>query len=177
MGGSFIEALITLWIEMGLPWNSSMPIYITLIGAGLLLPFFLKNIRISQARNLLKRSNSVYGEQRKEMEREAVSKVQDIPHALLGLADQAISMKRYDLVDTIIVDLPDTPKMRREIQRLQHRMHPREHFDWSKAELKIENLLEANLVGAAQAHFDQLPIEVQQSLDARALLERIKSAQ
>ena len=177
MGGSFIEALITLWIEMGLPWDSSMPIYITLIGAGLLLPFFLKNIRISQARNLLKRSNAVYGEERKNMECDAVTKVRDIPHALLGLADQAISMKRYDLVETIIVELPDTVKMRREIQRLQHRMHPREHFDWVKAELKIENLLEANLVSAAQAHFDQLPKDVQQSSDAEALLERIKSVQ
>ena len=176
MGGSFIEALITLWIEMGLPWNSSMPIYITLIGAGILFPFFLKNIRISQARNLLKRSNAIYGEQRKIMEREAVAKVQDIPDALLGLADQAISMKRYDLVETIILDLPDTAKMRREIQRLQHRMHPRDHFDWTKAELKIENLLEANLVGAAQAHFDQLPNNVQGSSKALELQQRIDAA-
>ena len=150
-----------------------MPIYITLIGAGILLPFFLKNIRISQARNLLKRSNSVYGDERKRLEQAALDKVSDIPAALLGLADQAISMKRYDLVSVIIQRLPDTHKMRREIQRLERRMNPRDSFDWNKVQLKIDNLLDAELFGAAQAHYDTLPSDIQKAPEGIALQQEI----
>ena len=52
------------------------------------------------------------------MEKTAIDKVQDIPHALLGLADQAIAMKRYDLVAEIIEYLPNTVKMRRKFNGL-----------------------------------------------------------
>ena len=174
MGGSFIESLVTIWMELGLPWNSYTPMYITALGAVIMFPFFLKNIRISQARNLLKRSNSVYGNERKSMEKTAIDKVQDIPHALLGLADQAIAMKRYDLVAEIIEYLPNTVKMRREIQRLERRMAPRNQFDWNKERLKIENLIEAELWGAAEAHFNALPVDIQRTAEAQCLGQLIK---
>ena len=49
MGGGFIDALITIWMDMGLPWTSQTPLYITLIGASIIFPFFLRSIRISSS--------------------------------------------------------------------------------------------------------------------------------
>ena len=118
MGGGFIDALITIWMDLGLPWTSMTPMYITILGAGILFPFFLRNIRISQARNLMKRSNSLYSEEREEMEQAAIKKVKDIPVALLGLADQAIAMKRNHLAEILLSYVPKTKKYKSNICRI-----------------------------------------------------------
>ncbi len=157
MGGGFIDALITIWMDMGLPWTSMTPVYITAIGATVLFPFFLRNIRISQARNLLKRSNSLYHEERTEMEKQAIQKVKDIPVALLGLADQAISMKRVKLAEEILTFVPRNKKYKREVQRIHHRIRPKDTVDtWAQIE-KIKTLISQEMFIAAKIQRDKLP--------------------
>ncbi len=161
MGGGFIDALITIWLDMGLPWTSMTPVYITAIGATLLFPFFLRSIRISQARNLLKRSNALYHEQRREMEQQAIQKVKDIPVALLGLADQAIAMKRIQLAEEILTFVPMTKKYKRELQRVQRRIRPKNSIDsWAQIE-KIKTLISQEMFAAAKIQRDKLPESVE----------------
>lgn len=157
MGGGFIDALITIWMDLGLPWTSMTPLYITILGAGVLFPFFLRNIRISQARNLLKRSNALYAEEREQMEQSAIQKVKDIPVALLGLADQAIAMKRIHLAETLLSYVPKTKKYRREVQRIQLRIAPKNSLDnWGQIQ-KITTLIEQDMFEAARIQRQKLP--------------------
>ena len=157
MGGGFIDALITIWMDLGLPWTSMTPMYITILGAGILFPFFLRNIRISQARNLMKRSNSLYSEEREEMEQAAIKKVKDIPVALLGLADQAIAMKRNQLAETLLSYVPKTKKYKREIQRIQLRITPRNSLDnWGQIQ-KVTILIEQDMFEAARIQRHKIP--------------------
>ncbi len=157
MGGGFIDALITIWMDLGLPWTSMTPLYITLIGAGVLFPFFLRNIRISQARNLLKRSNSLYHQERLNMEQLAIAKVQDIPVALLGLADQAIAMKRIQLAEEILTHVPDTKKYRPEKRRIAQRISPTSSLDhWVQIQ-KVQNLISQEMWDAAKIQRLQIP--------------------
>ena len=124
MGASFLDAFITLLIELGMPWTERTPFYLVGIFVLILFPFFLRNIRIGQARNLLKRSNTVFHEERRNMEQAAIQKVADIPTALLGLADQALSMQRRGLAEEIIQLVPSNRKYRYELQKLQLKIHP-----------------------------------------------------
>jgi len=157
MGGGFIDALITIWMDLGLPWTSMTPMYITILGAGILFPFFLRNIRISQARNLLKRSNSLYSEEREDMEQAAIKKVKDIPVALLGLADQAIAMKRNHLAETLLSYVPKTKKYRREVQRIQLRITPKNSLDnWGQIQ-KVTTLIEQDMFEAARIQRHKIP--------------------
>ena len=174
MGGSFIEALITIWVDLGLPWNKYTPMYITAGGAILIFPFFLKSIRISQARNLLKRSNSIYHKERQAMENAAIAKVSDIPVALLGLADQAIVMKRYALVDRILLMVPNTASTRREIERIQRKMNPKNTKDPIQTLLKLETLLSQDLDDAARIEWDSLPRHIQNRPDYLIVLQQIE---
>ena len=175
MGGSFIEALITIWVDLGLPWNKYTPMYITAAGAVLMFPFFLKNIRISQARNLLKRSNSLYYQERQEMEDAALKKVADIPVALLGLADQAIVMKRYALVERILVMVPKTTKTRREIERIRRKVDPQNYKDPISTLIKLENLLSQGLNEAVELEWNALPPQVQRRPDYLLFKEELEA--
>ena len=165
MGGGFIDALITIWMDMGLPWTSQTPMYITVIGAAVLFPFFLRSIRISQARNMIKRSNSLYHTERAEMEEKAIQRVHDIPVALLGLADQAISMKRTKLAESILSRVPRTKKYRREIERIEHRIQPKKSLDhWSQIQ-KIKTLIEQEMFEAARIQRTQIANQYSQEPD------------
>ena len=175
MGGSFIEALITIWVDLGLPWNKYTPMYITAAGAVIMFPFFLKNIRISQARNLLKRSNSMYHQERQDMEDAALNKVADIPVALLGLADQAIVMKRYALVDRILLMVPKTTKTRREIERIRRKINPQNPKDPISTLLKLETLLTQGLNEAAELEWNALPPHLQRHPDYVLFLEQLEA--
>jgi hypothetical protein len=105
-----------------------------------MLPFFLRNIKIGQARNKLKRSNSIYGPERREMEVEALEKVKDIPTALLGLADQAIVMKRYELAEEFIAYVPRTKKYKLELISIYKKINPETHRNLPSEILAIEQL-------------------------------------
>lgn len=139
-GGSFLESIITILVELGIPWEPWMANLIVFGGAMILFPFFLRNIRISQARNKLKRSNVIYGEERRAMEVEAMEKVKDIPTALLGLADQAIVMKRYELAEEFISHVPRTKKYKRELVAIYKKINPDSHRNLPSELLAIEQL-------------------------------------
>lgn len=174
MGGGFIEALITIWVDMGLPWTDNTPMYITLIGATVLFPFFLRSIRISQARNMMKRSNSLYNVERSEMEEQAIERVKDIPVALLGLADQAVAMKRTELAETILSYVPKTKKYRREIERIQRRIQPKQSLDHWNLIQKIRTLIEQEMWDAAVIQRNKLPGTFDSEPDVRWIDEALQ---
>ncbi len=173
MGGSFIEALITIWVDLGLPWTKYTPMYVTALGAIIMFPFFLKNIRIAQARNLLKRSNSLYHDEREAMEDAALRKVADIPVALLGLADQAIVMKRYALVDRILLMVPKKQSTSREIERIRRKINPQVPKNPIQILLKLETLLAQELYGAANKEWNSLPSHLKQHPDYQKIAEQL----
>lgn len=174
MGGGFIEALITIWVDIGLPWTDNTPLYITLIGAAVLFPFFLRSIRISQARNMIKRSNALYHLERAEMERRAIERVQDIPVALLGLADQAVAMKRTELAETILLHVPKTKKYRREVERIERRIQPRQSLDdWNLIQ-KIRTLIEQEMWDAAIIQRKKLSSKYDIEPDVRWIDEQLQ---
>ena len=175
MGGGFIDALITIWMDMGLPWTSQTPLYITLIGAGILLPFFLRSIRISQARNMIKRSNSLYHTERAEMEVKAIQRVIDIPVALLGLADQAVAMKRTQLAETILSHVPRTKKYRREIERIERRIQPKKSLEHWNLIQKIKTLIEQEMFEAASIQRKQIDNQYREEPDVVWIDEQLKS--
>ena len=176
MGGGFIDALITIWMDMGLPWNSTMPLYITLIGASVLFPFFLRNIRISQARNLIKRSNALYHTERTEMEQQAIDRVKDIPVALLGLADQAVAMKRTHLAEQILTHVPKTKKYRREIERIQNRIEPKKSLNqWNQIQ-KVKTLIEQDMFDAAILQRELISSDMSQEPDVVWIDEQLQSS-
>lgn len=175
MGGGFIDALITIWLDMGLPWTSQTPLYITLIGASIIFPFFLRSIRISQARNMIKRSNSLYHTERTEMEVKAIQRVKDIPVALLGLADQAVAMKRTQLAETILTHVPKTKKYRREIERIERRIQPKKSLNhWNQIQ-KVKTLLEQEMFEAARIQRQQIPIRFHQEPDVIWIDEQLNN--
>ena len=155
MGASFLDALITLMIEFGLPWTPKTPYFLVGIFALVMLPFFLRNIRIGQARNLLKRSNTVFHLERQKMENAAISKVADIPTALMGLADQAISMKRFELAEKILALVPMERKYRHELHKLQLKINPPPP-PIEKEIFAIEQLLENSLIEVAENRYQKL---------------------
>ena len=176
MGGGFIDALITIWMDMGLPWTSRTPLYITLIGASIIFPFFLRSIRISQARNMIKRSNALYHTERAEMESKAIQRVHDIPVALLGLADQAIAMKRTELAETILSHVPRTKKYRREIERIERRIQAKKSLDdWNQIQ-KVKTLLEQDMVDAARIQRANIASQYNQEPDVVWIDEQLRNA-
>ena len=175
MGGGFIDALITIWMDMGLPWTSQTPLYITLISASIIFPFFLRSIRISQARNMIKRSNSLYHTERAEMEAKAIQRVKDIPVALLGLADQAVAMKRTQLAETILTHVPKSKKYRREIERIEHRIQPKKSLNhWNQIQ-KVKTLLEQEMISAAKKQRSQIPEQFNQEPDVIWIDEQLNN--
>lgn len=175
MGGGFIDALITIWMDMGLPWTSETPLYITLIGAGILFPFFLRSIRISQARNMIKRSNSLYHTERAEMEVKAIQRVIDIPVALLGLADQAVAMKRTQLAETILSHVPRTKKYKREIERIERRIQPKKSLEHWNLIQKIKTLIEQEMFEAASIQRKQIDNQYSEEPDVVWIDEQLKN--
>ena len=157
---TLIQSIFTLLHEMGISdrylSDPSMKYYLMIIFAMVMFPFFLRNIRISQARNLLKRSNVVFHEERKMMEQQAIEKVKDISHALLGLADQAIQMHRHELALEILTLLRENSvhykKHKREIQRLQRVLRPKPSQNLLEEIVLIERFVENELWALAQEH-------------------------
>ncbi len=175
-GGSFLESLITILIELGIPWEPWMANLIVFGGALFLFPFFLRNIRISQARNKLKRSNVVYGEERRSMELEALEKVKDIPTALLGLADQAIVMKRYELAEEFISHVPRTKKYKRELLAIHKKINPDSNRNLPSELLAIEQLKANGLNELAEKRWSEAkkrwPNAIE--LDAEFSIDRVE---
>jgi hypothetical protein len=150
MSGSFLDTIIAILIEFGVPWQPWMAKLLPIPVFLLMLPFFLRNIRISQARKLLKRSNVFFREERREMEKNAINKVKDIPTAMLGLADEAIKMQRYELAQELIGYVPASNKYRRELVRIHQKINPSALRTKETEILAIERLLENNLFESAQ---------------------------
>ena len=174
MGGGFIDALITIWMDMGLPWTSQTPLYITLIGASIIFPFFLRSIRISQARNMIKRSNPLYHTERAEMEDKAIGRVKDIPVALLGLADQAVAMKRTQLAETIFTHVPKTKNIEERSSEL-HRIQPKKSLNhWNQIQ-KVKTLLEQEMIEAAKIQRSQIPERFNQEPDVIWIDEQLNN--
>ena len=176
MRAGLLDALVTIWRDMGLPWTENTPYYLTVAVMVVFLPFFLRNIRISQARNLLKRSNVVYHEERRQMEDAAIARVQDIPIALLGLADQAVSLKRFELVDRILTHVPKNKSYRREIERIQQRIQPTTSMDdWSQIQ-KVHTLIEQEMWQAARIQRSKISSNFEGSEEVRLIDRKLAEA-
>lgn len=182
---TLIQSIFTLLHEMGVSdrylYAPSMKYYLMIIFAMVMFPFFLRNIRISQARNLLKRSNVVFHDERKMMERQAIEKVKDISHALLGLADQAIQMQRNELALEILALLRDNTthhkKHKREIQRLQRLLQPKSSQNLLEEVVLIERFVENELWTLAQEHTTKAKEHWPNAPELDALQEMISSRQ
>lgn len=155
MGGSFLESVFAILAELGIPWEPWMAQVLVFGGAILMLPFFLRNIKIGQARNKLKRSNSIYGPERREMEVAAIEQVKDIPNALLGLADQAIVMKRYALAEELISHVPRIKKHKLELISIYKKINPETHRNLPSEILAIEQLKANGLHEVAEKRWQE----------------------
>jgi len=155
MSGSFLDTIIAILIEFGVPWQPWMAKLLPIPVFFLMLPFFLRNIRISQARKLLKRSDSFFSDERRGMEITAINKVKDIPTAMLGLADEAIRMHRYELAQELIGYVPPNNKYRRELVRIHQKINPSALRTKETELLAIERLLENNLFESAQQRIEE----------------------
>lgn len=118
-----------------------------------LFPRILKSIYTSQARKILKSSQHYYNEDRRRLEDQAIAKVRNNPHALLGLATDAAQMGRDELMDRILDLLPNDNKWRRESRQLRLKMEPKKAPPSLDGLLmKIDDLLNDNQIEAAEAH-------------------------
>ena len=120
-----------------------------------MLPFFLRNIRIAQARKALKKSNSYYHAERRKLEEIAIAKVKDIPTAMLGLADEAIRMKRYDLAQELIGYVPTTKRYRRELVRIHQKINPSVNRSLPQEVMAIEQMQANGLIEASQRRLQE----------------------
>ena len=142
----------------------------------LMLPFFLRNIRIAQARKALKKSNSYYHAERRELEEKAISKVKDIPTAMLGLADEAIRMKRYDLAQELIEYVPKTKRYRRELFRIHQKINPDINRSLPQEIMAIEQMMGNGLREASMTRLLKAKKRWPESTDLVALEKELISS-
>ena len=169
MTGSFLDAIISILIEFGVPWEPWMANVLPVPVFILMLPFFLRNIRIAQARKALKKSNSYYHDERRELEVKAIAKVKDIPTAMLGLADEAIRMNRYDLAQELIGYVPKTKRYRRELVRIHQKINPSVNRSLPQEVMAIEQMMANGLIEASEKRLHKAKIRWPESQELIAL--------
>jgi hypothetical protein len=175
MGNSFLDTIIMILLEFGVPWEPWMAKFLPIPVFILLLPFFLRNIRIAQARKAIKRSNSYYQAKRRSLEVEAIEKVKNIPTALLGLADEAIKMQRYDLAQEIISLVPRNKKYRRELIRIHNKINPPSVQSEQDELIAIEKLIENEVYKAAFLRLQQAQLKWPESSELIELRLRLQT--
>ena len=146
---SFLDSIVLILAEFGIEWTPLLNGVFIAVVACLMLPFYLRSIRISRARKHLKRAQHLPFEERVALENEAIALVRSTPQALIGLAEQAISIKRYLLAEDILSQLPNKPKWRRHAQRLQRKMGGKKAEADQQMQV-IQELLDQGLVEAAR---------------------------
>ena len=146
---SFLDSIVLILAEFGIEWTPFMNGVFIATVACFMLPFYLRSIRISRARKYLKRAQHLPFEERVALEQEAIDLVRSTPQALVGLAEQAIGIKRYLLADEILSELPNKPKWRRHAQRLQRKMGGKKS-EADQQEQVIQELMDQGLFEAAK---------------------------
>lgn len=118
----------------------------------LCIPFIFRSIYTSQARKLLKKSHLYYNESRRDIEDQAIYKVRNNPHALLGLAEDAVKMGRDDFAFRVLDLLPVKAKWKRERNLIKNRLtQKRKPLTLEGVILKSDQLLKEDMVEAAES--------------------------
>ena len=120
----------------------------------LFFPLFLRNARTTRARKMMKKAGHASGQERDDLELKAIQLVKNNPYGLLALADLAHQMKRYTLAISLLDQLPNKPKLRREARRIRSKMEPRGELTADSAASAVRNLMDEGMNLAAVERLD-----------------------
>ena len=117
-----------------------------------LMPRILANMETGRARRLVKRSRGAEGEDRRQLEQQALEVARDRPATLVAVAEEAIRARRSPLAHEAVRRLASTGQQRQDLRRLRRELAVEPDLPRSAvaAALVIERLLEAGADAEAQ---------------------------
>ncbi len=156
------DGFLLLWerlmASLGIPPRPWLLPAFLLVLIALAWPLVRRTLQISRARKLLALAERCVGQERRDLQREVLSLVDDHPMGLVGVVEEALRRQQTSFAADALEALRATGKERVHLKRLEARVHGPPPTTIEGEVAAIERLLEAGLNHQAALRLDRARI-------------------